>query len=110
MASTYSCNPLGLQVNSAHSRGLSCASRYRYAISSGVSSKTDELHFSQLIVRNVSEYVSLIALMIMELVSGSYMPNRQQGLFCFMVFSFPQILSTIKQINDGCKHIVIVGL
>ena len=27
-----------------------------------------------------------------------------------MVFSFPQILSTIKQINDGCKHNVIVGL
>ena len=27
-----------------------------------------------------------------------------------IVFSFPQILSTIKQINDGCKHIVIVGL
>ena len=57
IASTYSCNPLGLQASSAYSRGFSCASRYRYAISSGVSSKTDELHFSQLIVRGVSEYV-----------------------------------------------------
>ena len=28
--------------------------------------------------------------------------RSQQELFCFMVFSFPQILSTIKQINDGC--------
>ena len=26
MASTYSCNPLGLQANSAYSRGFSCAS------------------------------------------------------------------------------------
>ena len=27
-----------------------------------------------------------------------------------MVFSFPQILSSIKQINDGRKHIIIAGL
>lgn len=40
MASTYSCNPLGLQANSAYSRGVFCASLYRYAISSGESSKT----------------------------------------------------------------------
>ncbi len=30
----------------------------------GVSSKTAELHFSQLIIRGVPEYISLIALMI----------------------------------------------
>lgn len=65
-----------LQANSAYSRGLSCASRYRYAISSGVSRKIVELHFSQLIVRGELVYVSLMALTITESVSGSYIPNR----------------------------------
>ena len=64
IASAYSCNPLGLQANSAYSRGFSCASRYRYTISSGVSSKTDELYFLQLIERGVPVYVSLMALTI----------------------------------------------
>ena len=76
IASAYSCNPLGLQANSAYSRGLSCARRYRYTISFGVSSRTDELHFSQLIVRGVPVYVSLRALTITESESGSYIPNR----------------------------------
>lgn len=67
---------LDLQANSAYSRGLSCASRYRYAISSGVSSETAELHFSQLIVRGVPVYVSLMALTITEFVSRSYIPNK----------------------------------
>ncbi|WP_417092773.1 hypothetical protein [Eubacterium sp.] len=45
-------------------------------MSSGVLSKTAELHFSQLIVRGVPVYVSLMALTITEYVSGSYIPNR----------------------------------
>lgn len=53
---------MGLQTNSAYSRGLSCASRYRYTILSGVSGKTAELHFLQLIVRGAPVYVSLTAL------------------------------------------------
>ena len=70
-----------------------------------------ELHFSQLIVRGVPVYVSLMALIITE-SSIRFIHTKQvtMRLFCFMVFSFPQILSTIKQVNDGCKHIVIVGL
>lgn len=75
ISSTYSCNPLGVQANSAYSRGFYCASRYRYAVSLGVSSKTAELYFSQLMVRGVLEYVSLIALTIKESVLGSYMSN-----------------------------------
>lgn len=72
---------MSLQANLAYSRVFSCVSRYRYVISSGVSNKTVELHFSQLIVKGVPAYVSLMALTITESVSCSYIPNRQQGLF-----------------------------
>lgn len=52
------------------------------------------------------EIATILNKCIAELISG----EDEDAAICFMVFSFPKILSTIKQINDSCKHIVIVGL
>ena len=50
-----------------------------------------------------------LILTMMKSVAESYIPNRKLRLL-FIAVSFPQILCTIQQVNDSCKHIGVFGM